>query len=94
MSPIDLGTGIAGFGLVVAVVGMAWTLVAFMRHRGALGAQRAFFVGLGIMTAAMPISLLAIPDRPAVITALAVCLFLVPLLPFAIATQLRVRTRK
>ena len=94
MSPIDLGTEFAGFGLVVGVVGMAWTLVAFLRHRGALGAQRAVFVGLGIMTAAMPISLLAIPDRPAVITALAVCLFLVPLLPFAIATQLRVRTRK
>jgi hypothetical protein len=94
MSPIDLGTGIAAFGLVVAVVGMAWTLVAFRRHRGALGAQRAFFVGLGIMTAAMPISLLAIPDRPTVITALAISLFLVPLLPFAIAAKLRVRDPK
>jgi hypothetical protein len=91
MSPMDLGTGIAGFGFVVAAVGMAWTLIAVLRHRGALGAQRAFFVGLGIMTAAMPISLLAIPDRPTVISALAICLFLVPLLPFAIAAKLRVR---
>ena len=94
MSPIDLGTGIAGFGLVVAVVGMAWTLVAFVRHRGALGAQRAFFIGLGIMTTAMPISLLAITDRPPVITALAVSLFMLPVLPFAIAAKLRVRNRE
>jgi hypothetical protein len=94
VSPIDLGTGIAGFGLVVGVVGLGWTIVAFVRHRGALGAQRAFFVGLGIMTAAMPISLLAIPDRPAVISALALCLLLVPLLPFAIAAKLRVRNGK
>jgi hypothetical protein len=94
MSPIDLGTGIAGFGLVLAVVGMAWTLVAFLRHRGALGAQRAFFVGLGIMTAAMPISLLAIPNRPPVITAVAVSLFMLPVLPFAIAAKLRLRDPK
>jgi hypothetical protein len=94
MLPIDLGTAIAGLGLVVAVVGLAWTLVAVLRHRGALGAQRAFFVGLGIMTVAMPISLLSIPDRPAVISALAVCLFLVPLLPFAIAAKLRVRNHE
>jgi hypothetical protein len=94
MSPIDLGTGIAGIGFVVAISGTAWTLVAFLRHRGALGAQRAFFVGLGIMAVAMPISLLSIPDRPAVISALAVCLFLVPLLPFAIAAKLRVRDLK
>ena len=94
MSPIDLGTGIVGLGRVVGVVGIAWTLVSVLRHRGALGAQRAVFVGLGIITAAMPISLLAIPDRPAVITALAISLFLVPLLPFAIAAKLRVRDPK
>ena len=94
MSPIDLGTGIAGFGLVVAAVGLAWTIVAFLRNRGALGAQRAFFVGLGIMTTAMPISLLAIADRPPVITAVAVSLFMLPVLPFAIAAKLRVRNRE
>lgn len=94
MSPVDLGTGIAGVGLVVGVVGMAWTLVSVLRHRAALGAQRAVFVGLGIMTTAMPISLLAIPDLPPVITALAVSLFMLPVLPFAIAAKLRLRDPK
>lgn len=94
MSASDLGTATAGLGLGVGMVRIVWTVVSALHRRSVLGAQRAVFVGLGVMTAAMPISLIAIPDRPAVITAVAVCLFLVALIPFAIATQLRVRDHK
>ncbi len=94
MNPSDVIKVVGALGGGLAVMGIVWTGVSALRHRGVLGAQRAFFVGLGIMTAAVPISLLAIPDRPAVISAVAVCLFLLPLIPFAIAARLRVRNSK
>jgi len=90
MTPASVLTVGLIVGITLAAVGAVWNTAHAYRYRvGRLAAARTFLLGFAVLIATPGAAILAMPDRPLVITGAAVVSIIGALVPVAIARRLR-----